>query len=218
MSALIVANIRPDYVPSHEMGLEDSSRSDLLIRIDKEAQARFKEYQKTYDQAIVLDAAALEISKNERYRKGQVIGETVGTLGVSTLTAVAWWRGWNLPFVSLCPLPIRVALATVTSIGAIYAAKAIGGNVAVLGTTSPSTNENLWKRMVVLKEITAMSLVIMNTSKALRSIDGESLDQQKLQAQAEKIAQWAKDRLEMFEEVWKTLSLPEDTFFQMQED
>lgn len=218
MSALIVANIRPDYVPpSHEMGLEDSNRCDLLIRIDREAQARFEEYQKTYDKAIALDAAALEISKKKHCAKGQIIGEAAGTLGVSAVTAVAWWRGWNLPFASLCPLPIRVALATIASIGTVYAAKAIGGSVAVLTTTPSSANENVWKRRVVLKEMTEMSLLIIETSKALRSIE-ESPDQQNLKEQAEKIAQWAKNRLEIFEEVWRILSSPEDVFFQMQED
>ncbi|MGL4540028.1 MAG: hypothetical protein ACRCU0_03535 [Candidatus Rhabdochlamydia sp.] len=208
MSALIVANIRPDYVPpSHEMGLEDSNRCDLLVRIDKEAQARFEEYQKTYDKAIALDVAALEISKKECSARGQIMGEAVGTLGVSTLTAVAWWRGWNLPFASLCPLPIRVALATIASIGAIYTAKAIGGSIAVLASTPSSANEKAWKRAVVFKEITEMSLLIVDTLK-------EPLDEQELQ-QSRKIAQWAKERLEALKEILKPLSSPEDIFFQV---
>ena len=109
MSAVIDASIRLDYVPSSEMGIENSDRCDLLIRADEELQIRFAEYQNAYIKATSLDTATLQASIHEQTTRGQTFGEIAGSLGVSTLTAMSWWRGWTLPFASLCPLKLDLS-------------------------------------------------------------------------------------------------------------
>ncbi|MGB7127939.1 MAG: hypothetical protein WBD50_02475 [Candidatus Rhabdochlamydia sp.] len=198
MSAVIGANIRLDYAPSSEMGIESSDRCDLLIRADEELQARFIEYQNTYIRATSLDVANVQASIQEHTTRGQAFGEIVGSLGVSTLTAMSWWHGWTLPFASLCPPSLRFIMTAIASVGAIYAAKVAGGHVAAfVSTPAPLANEEAWKRAVVLREMTAMSLLIIDTSNELSLTDIEAPDQQQLKEQARKIALWAKNRLNM---------------------
>ncbi|VHO03487.1 hypothetical protein [Candidatus Rhabdochlamydia sp. T3358] len=214
MSAVIGANIRLDYAPSSEMGIESSDRCDLLIRADEELQARFVEYQNTYIRAASLDVANLQASIQEHTARGQAFGEIAGSLGASTLTAMSWWHGWTLPFASLCPPPIRFIMAAIASVGAIYAAKIAGGHVAAfVSTPPPPVNEEAWKRAVALREMTTMSLLIIETSNELSPTD--SHDQQQLQEQARKIALWAKNRLSMLKEIWTTLPVLENDPFQM---
>ncbi|PWU13969.1 MAG: hypothetical protein C5B45_05145 [Chlamydiae bacterium] len=212
----IGANIRLDYIPSSEMGIEGLDRCDLLIKADEELEARFIGYQNAYIRAISLDIANSQASIQKQITRGQSFGEIAGSLGVSMLTAMSWWRGWTLLFVSLCSPSIRFIMTAIASVGAIYAAKVTGGNIAALvSTPPPPAHEEAWKRAVVLQEMTAMSLLIIDISNESNLADEESLDQQQLKEQARKIALWAKNRLSMLKEIWITLPQLENDPFQI---